>query len=234
MYLCFMDSPHQVGSLRILSEDWRGWSSVVYSCLRSGLRLLSSTCLSRSPFLLPAPPELLQPSDTQTRTTPQDWKPTSDSCTFPCSPLVFYILFLGFKLKVCTQRVTHKTPISALNWKDTTAKNSSSCPGSSKATYIYQLSKHTTEVWEDPDELNQNCTAKTWSAVSLAVGDHAVRGSSLSGLKINSMLCPYPQGAPHTLGPSPSAGGCSVGDTDCPPGPFKDYKERQEEKRLVS
>lgn len=169
MYLCFMDSPHQVGSLRILSEDWRGWSSVVYSCLRSGLRLLSSTCLSRSPFLLPAPPELLQPSDTQTRTTPQDWKPTSDSCTFPCSPLVFYILFLGFKLKVCTQRVTHKTPISALNWKDTTAKNSSSCPGSSKATYISTQQKHNRSLrrswWVKPKLHSKNvicCQFSGW------------------------------------------------------------------------
>lgn len=86
-----------------------------------------------------APPAIWH---TQTRTMPQDWKPTSDSCTFPCSPLVFYILFLGFKLKVCTQRVKHKTPISALNWKDTTAKNSSSCPGSSKATYISTQQTH--------------------------------------------------------------------------------------------
>lgn len=62
--MCFMDSLHQAGSLRVLSEGWRGQSSVVCSCLRSGLLLPSSTCLSRSLFLLPAPPELLRPSNT--------------------------------------------------------------------------------------------------------------------------------------------------------------------------
>jgi len=63
----FMDSLHQAGSLRVLSEGWRGQSSVVCACLHPGLPLPSSTCPSRSLFLLPAPLEPLRPSNTHTQ-----------------------------------------------------------------------------------------------------------------------------------------------------------------------